>query len=155
MIIKPILCGLLATLQVLICTVGQGALTLCVRKDGTQQVEWTWATSCSETKAEGSCHCGCGKNENSDEGPSSSPTTASLDRACDSCTDYLLVVVQPSVTVEKNPSQAIEQQYFPDLQIAIELGLKNSISFSKTSALSRLHLTDSFAAIASMVVIRC
>jgi hypothetical protein len=70
---------LLLVLQVLVCTVGQGALTLCVRRDGTQRIEWTAHSAChAHHEQEAVCSC-CESDEPAEQ------------VACDFCTDYLLV----------------------------------------------------------------
>jgi len=74
----------LALLQVFIATLGQGALTLCVRRDGTQALEWTAASDCKSLTS--ACHVACGHrlcDEETDE------DGAAL--RCDPCIDYLLV----------------------------------------------------------------
>ncbi len=74
----------LALLQVLIATLGQGALTLCVRRDGTQALEWTASSDCQSLNSV--CHAACGHrlcDEETDED--------GVALRCDPCIDYLLV----------------------------------------------------------------
>jgi hypothetical protein len=154
---KIVLCSVLALLQVLICTLGQGALTLCVRKNGTQRLEWTWATSCKDSNTKGSCPCGCSDEENScsDEQPSSNQSIPGI-VTCNSCTDYTLVAVLPAVTVEKNHYQTLAETSYLFFPVAFE---SSSYALSKPSHLQpfdqQSHLKDSLATIISSVVIRC
>src|SRR5437879_1089615 len=109
---KTILRAILVLVQVLVCTMGQGALTICIRNDGTQQLEWAWSNSCTHSETEGICHCGCGAEEYPDEIPSGVPDSSGMGRTCSCCTDYLLVAEQPSVTVEKNQNLTNDQRSF-------------------------------------------
>jgi hypothetical protein len=140
--------SILVLLQVLVCTLGQGALTLCVHNDGTQQLEWT------SSNEEGCCHCGC-ESACTDEKPVQAPGFPGFERTCNSCTDYLLVVDQPSVTVEKSLTQTFENASAIALVIQQPLSLINFTLHSPLFFGKQSHLTDSFATIASTVVIRC
>lgn len=152
---KIVLCCVLALLQVLICTLGQGALTLCVRKNGTQRLEWSWATSCKSANTKGTCPCGCSDESCSDEQPSSNQTIPGI-VTCNSCTDYTLVAVLPAVTVEKNHHQTLDETSFLQFPISFEL---SSIVCSTPKPHQPFdqqpHLVDSLTTILSTVVIRC
>jgi hypothetical protein len=154
---KAILCSVLALFQVLICTVGQGALTLCVRKDGTQQLEWSWATSCTDARPESTCHCGCSDDEKScpDEMPYRGTDSSSVSRTCSSCTDHVLVAEQPSVTIEKNLSQLTVELHFLNLNSPVELVSNEFASMQQYGTDPPSLRADSFTAIACCVVIRC
>ena len=88
-----VLVGLvLVLLQVVIVTLGQGALTLCVRHDGTQALEWTSANECQQQKSASHAACEHQKCCEDDE---------SIESAfrCNPCTDYLLIA-EPMVVVD-------------------------------------------------------
>lgn len=87
---------ILVLLQLLICTVGQGALTLCVRRDGTQHLEWTWASECQSIKS--ASHTACG-HESCTEGELAISAGATFH--CDPCTDYVLIAEPMVVTASK------------------------------------------------------
>lgn len=155
---KIVLCSVLALLQVLICTLGQGALTLCVRKNGTQRLEWSWATSCKNANTKGTCPCGCNEEEAScsDEQPLSNQSIPAIVRTCESCTDYTLMAVLPTVTVEKSHLQTLDEAIFSQFPISFEL-----ISYvwpppnTHQDFDQQSHLVDSRTTIISSVVIRC
>lgn len=69
--------SILVGLQIVLSVLGQGALTLCVRQDGTQKLNWTWLSDC-HTNAECDQHDGCECEEG-----------CTLEAA--SCTDYTVV----------------------------------------------------------------
>lgn len=79
--------SLLALLQVIIVTLGQGALTLCVRQDGTQALEWTWANECQFQKT--ASHAAFEQTLCCDEVRQDETAFR-----CDPCTDYVLVAEQ-------------------------------------------------------------
>jgi len=88
----------LVLLQVFIITLGQGALTLCVRKDGSQALEWTAAGPCQSMKS--ASHEACGHQvcfEDEDE----------IALRCDPCTDYLLVAEVVAV-LDVKPAHLID-----------------------------------------------
>lgn len=74
----------LVLLQVFIATLGQGALTLCVRRDGTQALEWTATSDCQSLTS--ACHAACGHSPNDVD-----TDEDGVALRCDPCTDYLLV----------------------------------------------------------------
>ncbi len=145
----------LALLQVLICTLGQGALTLCVRKDGTQRLEWT---NTIESKCEDSsqCHCGCHEAEStcSDELPSSDRTNLLTDRSCPSCTDYTLVVPQ-STSVEKNYPPAFAKVNWCYCVFAFEMSSKAESQANLHQVFTFRPYVESLSTILASVVIRC
>lgn len=76
----------LVLLHVLICTIGQGALTLCVRRDGSQQLQWTYANDCRSLRSES--HAACGHEACCDH----EDEAAGVARfCCNPCTDYVLI----------------------------------------------------------------
>lgn len=95
---------LLVTLQVLVCTLGQGALTLCVRRDGSQRIEWTAHSDCHEHQL------------NHD-------TSEPDDHAsCDICTDYVLLApLAPSLS-HQSPEMAPVQWAILDGLVTLEDG---------------------------------
>lgn len=84
--------SLLVLLQVMIITLGQGALTLCVRHDGTQALEWTSANECQSQRSASHAACEHQKCCDEDQGDE-------IAFRCDPCTDYLLVA-EPMVVVD-------------------------------------------------------
>lgn len=82
---------ILVALQVFIAVLGQGAFTLCVRRDGTQALEWTAYSECQAKKSASqlvSAHHVCCEEEASSTGET---------YHSDSCTDYLLVAEMVAV----------------------------------------------------------
>ncbi len=154
---KIVLCSVLALLQVLICTLGQGAFTLCVRNDGTQRVEWSWATSCTNEDSDESCHCGCSdKNHTcSDELPPRNSSIPGMERTCDSCTDYTLMAVQPTVTADKYQSQTIDELSFLIPPMSFQFTWTEGLLPQHHILEQQSHLLDSLTTIISSAVIRC
>ncbi|MFT3878713.1 MAG: hypothetical protein QM703_03520 [Gemmatales bacterium] len=87
--------SVLVLLQVIIVTLGQGALTLCVRHDGTQALEWTAANECQSQKS--ASHATCEHEKCCDE-----DVADEIAFRCDPCTDYVLVADQIVVVDGKN-----------------------------------------------------
>jgi hypothetical protein len=69
--------SILVSLQIVFSVLGQGALTLCVRQDGTQKLNWTWLSDC-HSHADCDQHAGCECEED-----------CTLEAV--SCTDYTVV----------------------------------------------------------------
>jgi hypothetical protein len=137
----------LAILQVLIATLGQGAFTLCVRRDGMQALEWTAASDCqSPTSA---CHAACGHSPNdADTGEDG------VALRCDPCTDYLLVTEVVAVVVQK-PSHLLEGAsdlcwYLPIVCDEYANSLTTLISHPPP-----IVLMESLADLGASVVLRC
>ncbi|HQR05699.1 MAG TPA: hypothetical protein PLN21_02700 [Gemmatales bacterium] len=86
--------SVLALFQVIIVTLGQGALTLCVRHDGTQALEWTSANECQFKKS--ASHAACEHQKCCDEAEADE-----IAFRCNPCTDYVLVVDQIMVVDSK------------------------------------------------------
>jgi len=138
---------MLAILQVLIATLGQGAFTLCVRRDGTQALEWTAASDCQSPAS--ACHVACGH----------SPSDVDTDEdgialRCDPCTDYLLVAEVVAV-VSLKPAHLLDVAgdlcwYLP---IACDEYL-NHLTTLKSHP-PPLPLVMSLADLGASVVLRC
>ncbi len=153
---KIVLCCVLALLQVLICTLGQGALTMCVRKNGTQRLQWTGAGSCNITE-KARCSCGCSEEaECSDESPAKDHSIPTVERTCRLCTDYTLVAMQANVTIEKEGQQRLLELSMVLFPVSFELS-STALSLAKQFHAFELrpHRVDSLATILSSVVIRC
>jgi hypothetical protein len=148
---KAVLCTALAILQVLICTLGQGAFTLCVRKDGTQKVYWSFGFVCQTEEPQTKCPCRC--CEDDPACPDEIPSGQRLIGSCSVCTDYLLVADQPTVTVEKQEKQE-----------ALQAVAFTSVSFEQfafdtevlvLAKLAEVQATFGCATGLSTVVLRC
>lgn len=153
---KIVLCCVLALLQVLICTLGQGALTMCVRKNGTQRLQWTVGGSCKVTE-KARCSCGCSEEDAcSDESPANDHSIPTVERTCKLCTDYTLVVTQANVTINKDQQQRLLESSLVLFPVSFELS-SNALSLAKQHQAfeQRPHRVDSLATILSSVVIRC
>lgn len=88
--------AMLVMLQVLIGTLGQGALTLCVRRDGTQHLEWTALSDCKAEAARASDPC-CLR-----ELDEVAAISAAQQFHCDPCTDHVLIADQVVVLTNKS-----------------------------------------------------
>lgn len=153
---KIVLSCVLALLQVLICTLGQGALTMCVRKNGTQRLQWTGSGSCKVTE-KARCSCGCCEEEVcTDESPAKDESMPSVERTCKLCTDYTLVATQANLTIEQNQQQRLLESSLVLFPVCFELS-SNPLSLAKQyqSFEQRPHFVDSLSTILSSVVIRC
>ena len=153
---KIVLCCVLALLQVLICTLGQGALTMCVRQNGTQRLQWTGAGSCKVTE-KARCSCGCSEEDAcTDESTSHDQSMPIIERTCKLCTDYTLIATQANVTIEKDDQQRLLELSLVLFPVSFELS-SNALSLAKHYQAFEQgpHLVDSLATILSSVVIRC
>lgn len=78
------LLSILVSLQIMLGVFGQGAITLCVRQDGTQKLHWTWLSDCHAHDHEAEL--------------ANIPTME-----CDPCTDYAVIVDVPLPLTAKQP----------------------------------------------------
>ena len=137
----------LVLLQVFIATLGQGAFTLCVRRDGTQALEWTATSDCQSLTSV--CHAACGHSlcdEAIDED--------GVELRCDPCTDYLLVAVVVAV-VDLKPVHLLEGTddlcwYLP--VAGDEYALHLTVLMSHPPPIA---LWESLADLGASVVLRC
>lgn len=153
---KAILCTLLALLQVLICTVGQGALTICVRTDGTKRLEWTHFNCCSEAHSDNTCPCGCSEEKACfEENSSQIPSSSAVYSACNSCTDHVLLAEQASAIIGNQQSQLKAVLYFLNVPMSLELGTYQSLSVCLDADGPESGHAVNFASIATTLVMRC
>lgn len=93
-VMRIVACSFLVLLQLLICTIGQGALTLCVRRDGSQRLEWTLASECHAMQSPIAKPSACGHvHEQTARANTDAPAWHG-----DPCTDYLLKA-EPVITL--------------------------------------------------------
>ncbi len=153
-VMKIAFCSLLAVIQVLTCTVGQGALTLCVRTNGTQRLLWTSSSSINKKSDAQQCSCGCDQDDHC----CSSVDDVSLDSAridagsCKSCTDYQLMAAQPAGTVEKYKNSMDGAYFHVQLPFLSIYQIDSMASRFNTSELQSLLPSKSTAL---PVVMRC
>ncbi len=151
---KIVLCSVLALVQVLICTVGQGALTLCVRTNGTQRLQWTSSSSCKKEKTS-KCSCGCNQEKPCEDEETSDSEDAKFDvHHCKSCTDYHVMAAQPSVTIEKHQETFLSESFQIEFSFVLISHLP-SVSSHFQIFDSQSCLQNGIATILSSVVIRC
>lgn len=139
--------SVLVLLQVIIVSLGQGALTLCVRHDGTYALEWTSANECQLQKSASHATCEhqkCCDDDEADE----------VAFRCDPCTDYVLVadqvVVMTIKTVQVNEGCSDLCWYLP--------AVSDGYLFQLTSLLAHpppSPLIESLADLGASVVLRC
>jgi hypothetical protein len=139
--------SVLVLLQVIIITLGQGALTLCVRHDGTQALEWTSANACQLQKSASHASCEHQKCCDEDEGDE-------IAFRCDPCTDYVLVADQ-IVVAESKPASVNEGAgylcwYLPTIVDGYLLHLTSLMAHPPP-----LPLVESLADLGASVVLRC
>lgn len=136
----------LVMLQVLIGTLGQGALTLCVRRDGTQHLELTALSDCKAQAGqlhEGTC---CHEDEYLAVAPADQI-------GCDPCTDYLLIVDPSFVQVSKYEPLDSQAVSFLDCITTSDVVFGQiAVSFAAFHGPPRLFSTPSYLA---TVVLRC
>lgn len=139
--------SVLVLLQVIIVTLGQGALTLCVRHDGTQALEWTSANECQLQKSTSHSayeHQKCCGDDEADE----------IAFRCDPCTDYVLVadqiVVVDSKTVVINEGSSELCWYLPTVVDGYLLHLTSLLAHPPPSP-----LVEKLADLGTFVVLRC
>jgi hypothetical protein len=139
--------SVLVLLQVIIVTLGQGALTLCVRHDGTQALEWTSANECQLQKSASHAsyeHQKCCDDDEGDE----------MAFRCDPCTDYLLVadliVVVDSKVAPVNEGSSDLCWYLPTVVDGYLLHLTSLMAHPPPSPLA-----ESLADLGASVVLRC
>lgn len=152
---KAGVCILLIFTQVLVSTLGQGALSLCVRTDGAQKVHWTFAT-CDSKKVtdQKACSC-CGAKKKLESDLAESPLTPAVRHKCHSCEDYVIVANYESI-----PGAAQHQLMDEFSNLPTIVGFELVVQFAPgqiTSKFVRSHalLPDILSTIVSTVVIRC
>lgn len=151
---KAGVCFLLILTQVLVSTLGQGALSLCVRTDGTQNVHWTFEPCRKKVADQKGCSC-CGAKKKIDVDCSESPLTSVVKNKCHSCEDYVIVADSDSISVAA-PHQLMSE--FPNLPMIV--GFELMVQFAPSRIASKFDssqalLPDILSTIVSTVVIRC
>lgn len=151
---KIAFCSLLAVIQVLTCTVGQGAFTLCVQTNGTQRLLWTSSSSINKKSDALQCSCGCDQDDHccSDD-ENMSLGSARIDAGtCKSCTDYQLMTAQPAGTVEKYKNSIDDASFHVQLPFLSIYQINSMASRLNASELQSLLPSKSTAL---PVVMRC
>lgn len=148
---KARVCTLLILTQLLLGTLGHGALTLCVRTDGSKKVLWTLAEPCkSKGTDQNLCSC-CGAMKEIDPDVSA---WSSFQSDCQACQDYVLLAERDSI------SRTVYFQLLDDFSRFTLNAIVELPSFLKPEQLAvkfdaSQTLPNSLSAIVSTVVIRC
>jgi hypothetical protein len=139
--------SVLVLLQVIIFTLGQGALTLCVRRDGTQALEWTSVNECQLQKS--ASHAACEHQKCCDEDEADE-----IAFRCDPCTDYLLVadlmVLVDNKHASVNEGSSDLYWYLPTVVDGYLLHLTSLLAHPPPSP-----LVEKLADLGTSVVLRC
>lgn len=142
-------CTLLVLTQVLLSTLGQGALSLCVRTDGTEKVQWTFSKACSKKYDDQKvCSC-CGAKKKSE-----SSSANAVKQQCHSCEDFVILAETESTTT-------IAHHLMWDEFSKLSLNVANEwlSSIAPVQIIAEIDsspvLPDSLSTIVSTVVIRC
>jgi hypothetical protein len=152
---KAGVCFLLILTQVLVGTLGQGALSLCVRTDGTQRVHWTFAKCANEKVADQkACSC-CGAKKKLESDLSESPVTPVVKHKCHSCEDYVIVADYESISHAAS-HQLMDE--FSKLSMNVAFELMSQFASGQIASKfdsSQVLLPDILSTVVSTVVIRC
>ncbi|MFO0814150.1 MAG: hypothetical protein U0796_13070 [Gemmatales bacterium] len=152
---KAGVCFLLIFTQVLVSTLGQGALSLCVRTDGAQKVQWTFAKACGKKVADPKvCSC-CGAKKEIDSNCPGTSSNTNVKNKCHSCEDYIIVADYESI-----PGAAHHQfmDEFSNLPMIVGFELVVQSAPGQTASefdRAQAHLPNILSTIVSTVVIRC
>lgn len=152
---KAGVCFLLIFTQVLVSTLGQGALSLCVRTDGAQKVQWTFAKACSKKVADPKvCSC-CGAKKEIDSNCPVTTSNSNVKNKCQSCEDYVIVADYESIPGAAHYQLMDELSNLPTVvgfELVVQFAPGQIASeFDRSQAL----LPDILSTIVSTVVIRC